>query len=56
MELGPLALLSCVPSLWLDSLAEEDDFIEREEDWSELSVVDCTSRSCWFGAVFISNY
>ena len=58
MELGPLTLPSCVPSLWLDSLAEEDDFIEAEEECSKLSVVDCTRRS-WcgvVGAVLISNY
>jgi hypothetical protein len=46
-----------VPSLWLDSLAEEEDFIEAEEEWSKLSVVDCTRRSCWVrGAVLICNY
>jgi hypothetical protein len=57
MELGPLTLPSCVPSLWLDSLAEEEDFIEAEEEWSKLSVVDCTRRSCWVGgAVLICNY
>ena len=58
MELGPLVLPSCVPSEWLESLAEEDDFIEAEEEWSKLSVVDCTRRS-WCGvagAVLISNY
>jgi hypothetical protein len=42
MELGPLTLvLSCVPSLWLDSLPGEVDFIEGVDEWSRLSVVEC---------------
>ena len=60
MELGPLTLvLPWVPSLWLDSLPEEADFMEWEEEWSRLSVVECARRSCCgvvVAAVLISNY
>ena len=46
MELGPFSLvLSWVPSLWLDSLPGEVDFMEGVDEWSRLSVVECARRS-----------